>query len=72
MSKRAAVGVDDWKIPIFKKHLDAAGYKYEDPVPLMLGTSILKVHYEWVHQLQPIIEAAERECQASKSAKGPR
>jgi hypothetical protein len=62
MSKTAGTVLDDWKLAVFKKHLDAAGYKYEEPVPFTDGTLVLKVHYEWVHELQPIIEAAQREC----------
>lgn len=62
MSKKAAVGIDDWKLPIFKKHLDAAGYKYDVPVRFTPGTLILQVHYEWLYQLQPVIEAAQQEC----------
>lgn len=67
-SKRAAVVLDTWKLPIFKKHLDAAGYKYDEPVPFTAGTLLLKVHYEWVHQLQPIVGAAQRECAAMRTA----
>ena len=67
MSKKAAVVVDDWKIPIFKKHLDAAGFKYEPAVSFTANTSILKVYYEWVHELKPVVEAAMLEC-ASGSA----
>lgn len=66
MSKVAGVGIDDWKLPIFKKHLDAAGYKYEVPAQFTEGTLLLKVHYKWVHQLQPVIEAAQRECAESR------
>ena len=66
MSKKAAVVLDDWKLPIFKKHLDAAGYRYEEPVGFTDGTLILKVYYEWVHELKPIIEAAQRECAERK------
>jgi hypothetical protein len=62
VSKKAAVVFDDWKLPIFKKHLDAAGYKYEESVPFTPDTLVLKVHYEWAHKLTPIIEAANREC----------
>jgi hypothetical protein len=62
MNKHAAVAIDDWKLPIFKKHLDAAGYKYDEPVPLTSGTLLLTVHYEWVHELTPVVEAAQREC----------
>lgn len=61
MSK-AGVVLDNWKLPIFKKHLDVAGYQYDEPVPFTTDSLILKVHYVWVHQLQPVIEAAEREC----------
>jgi hypothetical protein len=66
VTKKAAVCVDDWKLPVFRQRLDAAGYKYEEPVPFTPGTSILQVHYEWVHEVQPVIEAAERECAESK------
>ncbi len=65
--KTAGVTLDDWKIPIFKQHLDVAGYKYEEPVRFTKGTSILKVHYEWVHELQPIIVAAAAECEVKRS-----
>ena len=68
MSKVAAVAIDDWKLPIFKRHLDAAGFKYEEPVPFTNGTLILRVPYEWVRDLQPIIEAAQRECAERKEA----
>lgn len=65
---KAGVVLDDWKLPIFKKHLDAAGYKYDEPVPFTNGTLTLKVHYEWVSKLQPIIEAAQRECAKVKAS----
>lgn len=67
-TKKAAVAVDDWKLPVFRKHLDAAGYKYEEPVRFTPGTSILQVHYEWVHELKPIIEAAHRECERQRKS----
>ena len=60
--KVPGVGLDDWKLPIFKKHLDAAGYKYESSANFTEGTLILRVHYESVHAVQPIFEAAQREC----------
>jgi hypothetical protein len=65
---KAAVVLDDWKLPIFKKHLDAAGFTYDKPVRFTKGTLTLKVHYEWVSQLQPIIEAAQRECAKVKAS----
>ena len=69
MSKTAGVVLDDWKLPVFKKHLDAAGYTYEDPVQFTEGTSILRVKYEWAHKLQSVIEAAYKECERKKAPK---
>lgn len=68
MSKLAGVVLDNWKIPIFKKHLDAASYQYEPPVPFTDATSVLRVRCDWIHALQPIIQAAENECDAIKAA----
>jgi hypothetical protein len=64
--KKAGVAIEDWKLPIFKKHLDAAGYRYEEPASLTSGTLVLQVHYEWIHKLMPIIEAAQKECAEKK------
>jgi len=70
MSKKAGVALDDWKLPIFKKHLDAAGYKYDEPVNFTTHgkTLILTVYFEWAHELQPIIETAQRECAEFRNA----
>lgn len=64
--KTAAVVLENWKIPTFKKHLDAAGYTYtEKPGPLS-GCSTLSVPYAWVHQLKHVIDAAQGECRLTK------
>lgn len=68
-SKTAGVVLDDWKLPIFKKHLDAAGFLYVDPVKFGESALLLRVSYEWAHELQPIIEAANKECADIKAAK---
>jgi len=60
--KKSGVAIDDWKLPIFKKHLDKAGYAYTEHPGLMEGTLLLQVQYEWVSDLEPIIEAANKEC----------
>ncbi|MGV0961868.1 MAG: hypothetical protein ACOYB1_18740 [Limnohabitans sp.] len=57
----AEVLIDDWKLPVFKKHLDNAGYAYTEHPGLVKGTLTLKVKYEWVSELKPIIEAANKE-----------
>lgn len=65
--KTGAVVLDRWKLSIFKKHLDAAGYKYEGPDTFSTETVVLRVYCEYLHELQPIIEAAQRECAQQKA-----
>lgn len=63
--KTAGVVIEAWKALIFCKHLDAAGYSYtEHPGPLK-GSLTLRVSYEWVHKLQPVVEAANKECRGA-------
>lgn len=65
--KTAAVVIDAWKLPIFKRHLDKAGYKYTENPGVASDTLTLRVSYEWVAQLQPVIVAANDECARSKA-----
>lgn len=60
--KIAGVVIDDWKLPIFKKHLDKAEYVYTVHPGLTDDTLILKVLYVWVDALKPILKAADQEC----------
>lgn len=60
--KTAAVLIDDWKLPIFERHLKKAGYKYEVKTGVTKDTLTLRVKYEWVAELQPVIVAANQEC----------
>ena len=66
--KTAGVAIDDWNLPIFKKHLDAAGYTYTEHPGLTQDTLTLVVEYEWVAELKPIIEAANKECRNERRA----
>lgn len=67
--KTAGVALDAWKLPVFKKHLDAAGYKYTEHRGPSANVLVLKVEYEWVAKLLPVIKAANDECAATG---GPR
>ena len=60
--KIAGVVLDSWKLSIFKKHLDGAGYSYTEHPGITKSTLILKVKCKWISELQPIIEAANEEC----------
>jgi len=66
--KTAGVVIDDWKLPIFKRHLDEAGCTYTEHPGITDGTLTLRVQYEWVATLKPIIEAANEECRNEQRA----
>lgn len=66
----AGVVIDDWKLSIFKRHLDAAGYKYTEHPGLTVNTLTLKVTCESAHELQPVVEAACSECRAGGALVG--
>jgi hypothetical protein len=61
--KKAAVFIDKWKLEIFKKHLDDAGYSYNVGYGMTEETLNIMVEFEWVVELKPIIEAAQKECE---------
>ena len=64
----AGVVIDDWKLPVFKRHLDGAGFAFTAQPGITDGTLTLRVPYEWVATLKPIIEAANTECANAKRA----
>jgi hypothetical protein len=66
----AGIVLDDWKLPIFKRHLDAAGFTYTEHPGLTAGTLILNVPFEDQSKLTPIVRAANTECFVRGSAPG--
>ena len=37
---KAGIGVDNWKLPVFRKRLKEAGYQYENAGPLTGDTTL--------------------------------
>ena len=66
--KTAGIVLDDWKIHIFKKHLDEHKFKYKQFSGPMKGCITLKVETKTITELQPVIQAANDEA-ASKKGK---
>lgn len=66
----AGVVVDGCKLPIFKRHLEVAGYKYTEHPGITADTLTLKVTCDWAHKLQPIVKAANDECRAVSAGAG--
>ncbi len=62
----AAVAIDTWKLPIFKKALDHNGYEYtkhETKVPACL---ILRVEYEDLDKLKVLIKKTNKKVARSR------
>lgn len=55
---KAAVMIDDWKLNIFKVHLDKAGYSFTKNPGLTPNTLNLTVMTNSVLELKPVIAEA--------------
>lgn len=64
---KAAVVIDKWKLAIFTRHLRTAGYSYDTAYGPTGNTTTLMVPCESAAKLQPVIEAAQKECAESKT-----
>lgn len=54
--------IDDWKLPIFKRHLDNAGYKIHEQLELTPGTLLLKIKTNDKPALGIVVASAMAEC----------
>lgn len=59
---KAAIVVDDWKLPTFYRYLKAAGYSWEHKGAFTPGASILHVETTSREALQQVLEQATAEC----------
>lgn len=59
---KADIALDNWKLPIFRKRLTEAGYRYEDAGPFIGDTTILTVETDNMLALKKVIEACQAEC----------
>lgn len=62
MTQTAGIAIDNWKLPIFKRHLDAGGFSYTEHPGLTADALVLKVETPTIAILQPVVEAAQQEC----------
>lgn len=63
---KAAIALDNWKLPIFRKHLTDAGYKYEDAGGLTYDTTVLTVETDDMLKLKKVLEKCQAECRKAK------
>ena len=63
---KAGIAVDNWKLPVFRRRLEAAGYKYEDGGGLTPEATVLMVETADILALKRVIEACQNECRKAK------
>lgn len=63
---KAGIVLDDWKLPVFRRRLTAAGFQYSDAGGLTINTTVLIVVTSDMAGLKKVIEAAQNECEKSK------
>lgn len=67
MTKTAGVVIDNWKLEIFRRHLDAGGFAYTEHPGLTAKSMVLSVKTDFIATLQPVLEAAQKECANAKN-----
>lgn len=63
---KAGIAVDDWKLPVFRKLLTAAGYKYKDGGALTAGTTLLTVETNDMLALKKVLEECQSACRKTR------
>ena len=63
---KAGIAVDNWKLPVFRDRLTAAGYKYEDGGALTGDTTLLTVQTDNMLKLKKVLEECQAACREMK------
>ena len=65
---KAAIAIDDWKLPIFERHLNQAGYAFDNVGRFTASTLILQVSTDNPDALAIVVKAANDEAAMTKGA----
>lgn len=65
-SMTAAIAIDEWKLPIFDRHLTQAGFQFEKVGALTAGTLTLKVTTINLEALGAAVKAANAEAATAR------
>lgn len=63
---KAGIAIDGWKLPIFQRHLDAAGYQFEQHPGVTADTLTLTVITDSAADLEVVVRAANTEAAETK------
>ncbi len=64
--QKAGIILDDWKLPIFEKALDDAGFEYEQSPGITEGTLLITVETDDLHALGLVVQKTNDEAAKSK------
>ncbi len=64
---KVGIAVDDWKLPVFRRLLDEAGYEYQDGGALTSDATLLTVETDDTVALKKVIETCQAECRKGNS-----
>lgn len=67
---KAGVVVDDWKLPVFRRRLEAAGFEYVDggaPAPGITALTIQLASAKML-DLARVVAEAQQECDTGRCA----
>lgn len=67
---KAGVVIDSWKLTIFKRRLDEAGYFYEEHAGPMRDTITLRVEFQNQDALAVVVRAANTEAAKTSRKEG--
>lgn len=59
---KAAIAIDDWKLPIFERHLTQSGYTFKNVGNLTADTLVLHVETPNMVALGEVVKAANTEA----------
>lgn len=60
--KKAAIAIDEWKLPIFQRRLEQSGYKFTNTGHLTPGSLVLLVETTNLEALYVVVKAANDEA----------
>lgn len=65
--KKAAIVVDNYKLPIFRRNLDEAGYTHRVETPFIEDTTTINVFFEpaQFEDLQKVVKKSELDAKRS-------
>lgn len=64
--EKTAIALESWKLSIFKKELENAGFKFEKKAGIIKDTLTLMVETNDLYKLQEVIKAANKKAAKSK------